>query len=198
MFIFSDPAERPRQTGFTGIRSVARNTSCAAAALPGQLLGAVTKPAHDPFDGLKLGLASYSVRKFTLAQAIAMTQQAGVKNIWPAAPVGNDPMTRCGGRPSKVWLAPSGRAGAPGTGRGLAAPGPNPFRLPPVKPRREQPTRSRLPAHFRSPAHSAWRSLVPGSDPSRSTFPLLTVPHRGQTGSSEEMTKSSGHGPLNS
>lgn len=57
------------------------STALAAAALPGKLLGAVTKPARDPYDGLKLGLASYSVRKFSLAQAIAMTKQAGVKNI---------------------------------------------------------------------------------------------------------------------
>ena len=35
----------------------------------------------DPFRGLKIGLASYSLRKFSLDDAIAMTQKLGVKYI---------------------------------------------------------------------------------------------------------------------
>jgi inosose dehydratase len=42
---------------------------------------AVTKPERDPFDGLKVGVASYSLRNFKLDQAIAMTKQLGVKYI---------------------------------------------------------------------------------------------------------------------
>ncbi len=53
----------------------------AAAGLPVLLPGAVTKPAREPFHGLKLGVASYSLRNFTLDQAIAMTRQLGVKYI---------------------------------------------------------------------------------------------------------------------
>jgi inosose dehydratase len=40
-----------------------------------------TKPERDPFDGLKLGIASYTFRKFSLDQAIAMTVQTGLKYI---------------------------------------------------------------------------------------------------------------------
>jgi sugar phosphate isomerase/epimerase len=43
--------------------------------------GPATKPARDPFRGLKVGIASYTYRKFTLDQAIAMTQEAGLKYI---------------------------------------------------------------------------------------------------------------------
>ena len=42
---------------------------------------AVTKPALPPYRGLKLGVASYTFRKFTLEQAIAMTKQAGAGYI---------------------------------------------------------------------------------------------------------------------
>ena len=45
------------------------------------LIAAVTKPARAAFHGLKLGLASYTFRKFTLDQAIAMTRQAGAGYI---------------------------------------------------------------------------------------------------------------------
>jgi sugar phosphate isomerase/epimerase len=38
-------------------------------------------PARDPDRGLKLGIASYSLRKFPLDKAIAMTREAGVKYI---------------------------------------------------------------------------------------------------------------------
>ena len=50
-------------------------------ALPGSLSAALTKPDRDPCRGLKLGVTSYSLRKFTLDQAIAMTKAAGVKYI---------------------------------------------------------------------------------------------------------------------
>ena len=55
-------------------------------ALGGGLLGtsaqaAVTKAGREAFDGLKLGIASYTYRKFTLEQAITMTKQAGLKYI---------------------------------------------------------------------------------------------------------------------
>ena len=42
---------------------------------------AVTKAARDPYHGLKVGVTSYTLRKFSLDQAIAMTKQAGVKYI---------------------------------------------------------------------------------------------------------------------
>jgi inosose dehydratase len=42
---------------------------------------AVTKPDRDPFDGLKVGVASYSLRKFPLDKAIEMTKGLGVKHI---------------------------------------------------------------------------------------------------------------------
>ena len=42
---------------------------------------AAAASAGDPFKGLKVGIASYSLRKFNLDQAIAMTQEAGVKYI---------------------------------------------------------------------------------------------------------------------
>lgn len=53
----------------------------AAAKLGGSAFAAVTKPEHDPDGGLKLGIASYTYRKFSLDQAIAMTKQAGFKYI---------------------------------------------------------------------------------------------------------------------
>lgn len=61
--------------------SLMGSTGLAAFALPGTLGAAVTKPARVPDDGLKLGLASYTVRKFNLDQAIAMTKEAGVRYI---------------------------------------------------------------------------------------------------------------------
>ena len=41
----------------------------------------VTKPQRPLFDGLKLGMASYTFRKFTLDQAIEMSKQAGAVSI---------------------------------------------------------------------------------------------------------------------
>jgi sugar phosphate isomerase/epimerase len=61
--------------------SVLGTAALAAASLPSISWGAVTKAAADPFTGLKVGITSYSLRKFTLDQAIAMTKQAGVKYI---------------------------------------------------------------------------------------------------------------------
>ena len=57
------------------------STALALAALPTTLRAAVTKPNRVPDDGLKLGVASYTLRKFSLDQAIAMTQEAGVRYI---------------------------------------------------------------------------------------------------------------------
>jgi inosose dehydratase len=45
------------------------------------LIAAVTKPEKPLFDGLKLGMASYTFRKFTLDQAIDMSKQAGAVSI---------------------------------------------------------------------------------------------------------------------
>ena len=45
--------------------------------LPGSLLAAEKEP--DPYHGLKVGVTSYTFNKFKLDQAIAMTQEAGVK-----------------------------------------------------------------------------------------------------------------------
>jgi len=53
----------------------------AAAALPAALRAETRPAAGDPFKGLKVGIASYSLRKFNLDQAIAMTKEAGVKYI---------------------------------------------------------------------------------------------------------------------
>jgi len=62
------------QTGLLG-------STALAAALPQTAPGATTKPDRDPFDGLKLGMASYTLRNFSLDEAIAMTKQAGLKYI---------------------------------------------------------------------------------------------------------------------
>jgi len=62
-------------------------TSCLAsglvslALLPGSAYAALTKPERDPGHGLKLGLTSYTLRKFSLDQALAMAKEAGVKYI---------------------------------------------------------------------------------------------------------------------
>jgi inosose dehydratase len=53
----------------------------AGGTMPVLAFGAVTKPERDPFAGLKVGVASYSLRNFTLDQAIAMTRELGVKYI---------------------------------------------------------------------------------------------------------------------
>ena len=53
----------------------------AAASFTSRASGAVTKAEREPFRGLKVGVASYSLRKFSLDQAITMTKQAGVKYL---------------------------------------------------------------------------------------------------------------------
>src|SRR5437588_4777855 len=63
------------QTGLLG------STVLASATFPPSLLAATAKAGRDPFRGLKVGMASYTLRKFTLDRAIAMTKEAGVKYI---------------------------------------------------------------------------------------------------------------------
>jgi len=55
---------------------LAGSAAVAFAALPG-----ASQAAGDPFKGLKVGIASYSLRTFNLDRAIAMTKEAGVKYI---------------------------------------------------------------------------------------------------------------------
>jgi sugar phosphate isomerase/epimerase len=62
-------------------RGLAGSTALAAAALPRPLLAAVTKAPREPFDGLKLGMASYSLRMFSLEESLSICQKAGVKYI---------------------------------------------------------------------------------------------------------------------
>ncbi len=67
-------------------RRFLRSGLLGSAALAGTLLtpetdAAVTKPARDPWDGLKVGITTYTLRNFTLDQAITMTKAAGVKYI---------------------------------------------------------------------------------------------------------------------
>src|SRR5947208_3237185 len=50
-----------------------------AGAGPLPCLAAVTKKERDPFHGLKVGITSYTLRKYGLDEAIAKTKQAGVK-----------------------------------------------------------------------------------------------------------------------
>ena len=50
-------------------------------AFGGVAAAAVVKPQRPPDGGLKLGMASYTCRKFSLDQAIAMTKEAGLKYI---------------------------------------------------------------------------------------------------------------------
>jgi len=53
----------------------------ATADLPKMILAAAADAERDPYRGLKVGMTSYTLHKFTLDQAIAMTQEAGVKYI---------------------------------------------------------------------------------------------------------------------
>src|SRR5882757_4509726 len=63
------------QTGILG------SVAMASARLVPNAFAGVTKPQRDAFDGLKVGLTTYTLRKFSLDEAIAMTKQAGVKYI---------------------------------------------------------------------------------------------------------------------
>jgi inosose dehydratase len=62
-------------------RGFLASTALAASTLPRLATAAVTKAPEDPGHGLKLGVTSYTFRKFTLEQAITMTKSAGVKCI---------------------------------------------------------------------------------------------------------------------
>jgi sugar phosphate isomerase/epimerase len=57
------------------------STALVATTIPRRSFSAVTKAERDPFHGLKMGMTTYTLRKFSLDQAIAMTKQAGVKYI---------------------------------------------------------------------------------------------------------------------
>jgi len=59
-------------------------TTTALAAVTGlapEAEAAVTKAPRDPWDGLKVGITTYTLRKFSLDDAIAMTKQVGIKYI---------------------------------------------------------------------------------------------------------------------
>lgn len=71
--------EFPRRRFFkTGLLA---SSLLGAGILPRAAQAALTKPERDPSDGLKLGLTSYTLRKFTLVQTLAMTKAAGVRYI---------------------------------------------------------------------------------------------------------------------
>src|SRR5215472_15706256 len=59
------------QTSMIGSAAIAAAKFCPSA------VADVTKPVRDPFDGLKVGITSYTLRQFKLDEAIAMTKQAG-------------------------------------------------------------------------------------------------------------------------
>ena len=52
-----------------------------ATTFPRASWAAAAKPVRLPFHGLKVGLASYTLRKYPLDQCLSLTQQAGVKYI---------------------------------------------------------------------------------------------------------------------
>src|SRR5579872_1650344 len=60
---------------------LASSAVLALGAAPGSAVAAVTKPQRAAYNGLKLGIASYTFRKFSLDQAIAMSKQAGAGYI---------------------------------------------------------------------------------------------------------------------
>jgi sugar phosphate isomerase/epimerase len=57
------------------------STAVAIASVPTAALSALTKPERAAYGGLKLGMASYTFRKFSLDQAIAMSKEAGAGYI---------------------------------------------------------------------------------------------------------------------
>ncbi|HLH54193.1 MAG TPA: sugar phosphate isomerase/epimerase [Verrucomicrobiae bacterium] len=61
--------------------TIASSIGTAAMADAPNLIGATIKPERPPFDGLKIGVASYTFRKFSLDQAIQMSKQAGAGYI---------------------------------------------------------------------------------------------------------------------
>jgi inosose dehydratase len=74
-------SEKIDRRSFLQTSLLGSSAALAAASLGGNVFGAVTKPESDPDGGLKLGIASYTFRNFTLDQAIDMTKQAGFKYI---------------------------------------------------------------------------------------------------------------------
>jgi len=61
--------------------SLASSALLGACSFAPRLRAALTRPERDPCAGLKLGLTSYTLRNFTLDQALALTKDAGVKYI---------------------------------------------------------------------------------------------------------------------
>ena len=61
--------------------SMIGSTAIAVSELPPTTAGAVVKSDPNPERGLKLGMASYTLRKFSLDQAIIMTKELGLKHI---------------------------------------------------------------------------------------------------------------------
>jgi sugar phosphate isomerase/epimerase len=74
--IFSVNRRRFLQTSLLG-----STTLVAASFLPRPSCAAITKSKSDPYHNLKVGLTTYTLRKFSLDEAIAMTKQAGVKCV---------------------------------------------------------------------------------------------------------------------
>jgi len=62
-------------------RQFVKKTALGSAALTLGLSAGTLLGAADPYRGLKMGVASYSFRKFNLDQAIAMTRELGVKGL---------------------------------------------------------------------------------------------------------------------
>ena len=62
-------------------RQFVKKTAIGSAALTFGLSAGSLLGAADPYRGLKMGVASYSFRKFTLDQAIAMTKELGVQGL---------------------------------------------------------------------------------------------------------------------
>lgn len=56
-------------------------TAVAAMALPRSGTAALTKTPRESGDGLKIGLTSYTLRKYNLDEALTLTKEAGVKYI---------------------------------------------------------------------------------------------------------------------
>jgi sugar phosphate isomerase/epimerase len=57
------------------------STALALGSAASSSVASLTKPQRIAYDGLKLGIASYTFRKFSLDQAIAMTKEAGAGYI---------------------------------------------------------------------------------------------------------------------
>jgi sugar phosphate isomerase/epimerase len=57
------------------------STALLSSGLPLSLRAGPVKTQRDPFHGLKIGMTSYTLRKYDLDHAIAITRQAGVKYI---------------------------------------------------------------------------------------------------------------------